>query len=325
MIRHGVCAIALLTLAACGDGEGSTPGGGERDAAPSGTEQRLQALPTVRQEHAVVALAGEIYVIGGFAPGVTASVAAYDPATNAWRAVADFPTAVHHANAAAVDDKLYVAGYYPGNSFLAPEPKLFEYDPRQNVWNERSAMPAGTQRAAACVAALGGKIYLFGGARGGTVAEASAYDPAADTWETLPPLPETREHCVAGAIGGKLYIAGGRADGITGFRPKTWAFDPASRSYTEKAAIPTPRGGCAGAVLDKLLFVFSGEGNAADPNGVFPKIEAYDSSADRWTAFPDMLVPRHGFGAAELGGRIYLPGGANHQAFGAVDDHTVFE
>jgi hypothetical protein len=37
-----------------------------------------------------------------------------------------------------------------------------------------------------------------------------------------------------------------------------------------------------------------------------------------------MAIPRHGFGAAELDNRIYLPGGGTKQGFGSVDDHSVF-
>lgn len=77
-------------------------------------------------------------------------------------------------------------------------------------------------------------------------------------------------------------------------------------------------------MLDNKLFVFGGEGNSVDPSGVFPKVEAYDPATNSWTTHPDMLVPRHGFGAAVVGGRIYLPGGATRQAFGAVNDNSAY-
>src|SRR5690606_1829660 len=150
---------------------------------------------------------------------------------------------------------------------------------------ERGLMPAGSERASACVATLGSSIYLFGGARlGDSVTDASVYDVATDTWTELPPLPEPREHCVAAEIGGTLYIAAGRSGGIGGFQPNTWAFDPEQRTYTARAPIPTPRGGVAGAVLDGKLHVLGGEGNAADPSGVFDDIEAYDPASDTWRA-----------------------------------------
>ena len=185
-------------------------------------------------------------------------------------------------------------------------------------------MPAGTERSSSCVAALDGKMYVFGGARNGSVRDASVYDLASDTWTLLPPLMEAREHCAAGAIDGTLIIAGGRADGIGGFQPNTWAFDPATQTYEIRAPLLTARGGVSGAVLDGRLILFGGEGNASDRSGVFPQIEAYDPATDTWQALPSMLAPRHGLGAAALGDAIYLPGGASTQGFGAEDVNTVF-
>lgn len=292
-------------------------------AAPGPVQEPLPALPTVRQEHAVVALEGEIYVIGGFVPTITASVQAFDPAASAWRDAADFPFPLHHANAAVVGGRLFVAGFYLGMSFTNADGRVFEYDPVLDSWAERGLMPAGSERASSCVAAFDGKIYLFGGARAGSVQDASVYDVESNSWQELPPLPEPREHCVAAAIDGLLYVASGRSDGIAGLEPNTWAFDPATSSYTPRAPILTPRGGTAGAALEGRLFIFGGEGNPGDPSGVFPNVEAYDPATDSWEALPPMLVPRHGLGAAALGGRIYLPGGADAQGFGAADAHTV--
>jgi N-acetylneuraminic acid mutarotase len=286
-------------------------------------QERLPDLPSVRQEHAVVALDGEIYVIGGFTPNVTASVEAFDPEVGSWRSVADFPVALHHANAAAIDGRLYVAGFYLGGSFTNADGRVFEYDPGPGSWSERGAMPAGTERASACVAAFAGQLYLFGGARAGSVADASVYDVATNSWQELPPLPQAREHCVAGEIDGNLYIAAGRSNGIAGFDALTWVFDPVSATYARRAPIATPRGGAAGAVAGGRLYVFGGEGNAADPSGVFANVEAYDPVSDSWQALPPMLEPRHGLAAATLGDRIYLPGGATSQGFGAAGDHTI--
>ena len=129
----------------------------------------------------MVALNGEVVVIGGFAPQVASSVLSYSPSANTWRSLADFPSALHHANAAVVDGKLYVAGFYPSISFAAADPRTFVYESESNRWLEKASMPAASARAASCVAVLGSKIFLFGGASGGTRAEASAYDTAADS------------------------------------------------------------------------------------------------------------------------------------------------
>jgi N-acetylneuraminic acid mutarotase len=303
---------------------GASGANGAAGALGTAKEETLPPLPSVRQEHAVVALDGEIYAVGGFTPNATATVEAYDPEARTWRKIADFPRVLQHANAAVVAGKLYVTGFFIGSSFSNTSGQVFEYDPAEDQWTEKAAMPIRTERASACVAALGNKIYVFGGARGPTVADASAYDVVLDEWEALPALSQTREHCVAGAIDGIIYIAAGRSGSITGLRPSTLAYDPALQTYTEKAPLRTPRGGVAGAVLGQRLFVFGGEGNSASESGVFPEIEAYDPITDSWSALPPMQVPRHGFGAAALGDRIYLVGGATAQGFGAADDNSVF-
>ncbi|MDD9932179.1 MAG: kelch repeat-containing protein, partial [Myxococcales bacterium] len=280
-------------------------------------------LTTPPQDHAVVAAAGRVYVLGGFAPGETATVLAYDPAGDSWQPAASLPVAMHHANAAVIDDIIYVAGYLTGLTFSA-QGQVYSYDPGQDEWTPLSVMPAGEERGSACVAALDGKLYVIGGSRGGAVAQASTFDPALGQWASLPPLPAAREHCVAGAIDGVLYVASGRAGGISSFESPTYAYDPAVGMWSERASIPIPRGGTAGAVLHGRLYVFGGEGNSADPSGVFPDIQAYDPALDQWEELDDMEVPRHGFGAATLGDTIYLPGGATVQAFGAVTDSSRF-
>lgn len=311
-----------------GASSGGTSGAGEGGAPSSGDtpmQATLQSLPSVRQEHAVAALAGEVYVIAGFTPNASATAAAYDPALDTWREIEPFPSVAHHANAATVGDRLYVVGFHPGSGFTSADGRVFEYDPATDTWTPKAAMPEGTERGASCVAVLDSKIYVFGGARGGTVTDASVYDPGLDEWRSLPALPEPREHCTAGAIGGKVYIAGGRAGGIAGFQPNAWAFDPVTEEYEAIAPIPTPRGGVAGGVLGGRLIVFGGEGNAAvQPDRIFSNVEAYDPVTDTWEALPEMSIPRHGLGAAVLGDRIYLPGGATSQGLGAVSDHTMF-
>jgi hypothetical protein len=307
--------------AASAGSAGSAGSGGSLSGMP--TEETLAALDTVRQEHGVAALDGEIYVVGGYIPQATDTVRAYDPATMMWRDAPDFPGALNHANVGSANDKLYVLGFFDGGDQTTANAASFAFD--GSSWEEVEGLPAGTQRAAACVASLGDRIYLFGGRHEArSVALAAVYDAVGDAWTELPDMPVAREHCVAGAIGGKIYIAAGRADDITSVEASTLEFDPESPGYVQKQPIPTPRGGVAGAVLGGRLFVFGGEGNDDDPSGVFSNIESYDPVTDEWEAHPPMQVPRHGMGAAEVGGRIYLPAGADREGGGAVDTVSVF-
>ncbi len=51
---------------------------------------------------------------------------------------------------------------------------------------------------------------------------------------------------------------------------------------------------------------------------MFAEVEAYHAETDSWTSLAPMPTPRHGVGAAVVGDRIFLPGGATVQGFGAT-------
>ena len=303
--------------------EGAPPPGADEEAAAATPvwQTRSPLAARARQETAVVALHGEIYVLGGFdASGrIVPTVEAYDPGDDQWRSVADLPEPLHHANAAVVGGKIYVAGFLTG-PFVA-DGRMFIYDPETDAWAAGPPMPTGTERGAAGVAVLAGKIYVAGGLRFGAVGDFSVYEPVAEAWELLPDLPAPRDHLVAGGIDGVIYVAGGRGGTISAVSGRLDAFDPLTGGWSQRASLPTPRGGVAGAILEGRLYVIGGEGNSAAASGVFAEVEAYDPETDRWTSLPPLPTPRHGTGAAALRGQVYVPGGATQQGFGAVATH----
>ena len=287
------------------------PGAGWHTLAPLGLG--------ARQEHPSVALGGELYVLGGFdgTAQIVASVEAYDPVRDVWRSdIAPLPVPLHHANVAVVNGRIYLAGFLTGLGF-EPDGRVFEYDPGDDRWRERRAMPPGSERGASGVAVIDGRIFVAGGLRGGSVATFSSYDPVADEWEQLPDLPVPLDHLAAGAVGGVFYTLGGRNGAIVSGTAATFAYDPATREWTPRADMPTARGGVSGAVLGDRIYVLGGEGNRQSTTGVYPDVEAYDPATDSWEVLEPMALPRHGVGVAAEGGRIYVPGGAVSQGFGA--------
>lgn len=317
--------------ASVGSGAGSTGAGGSGiggigGEAPAPGWYDLAPLPAPLQENAVVALGGEVYVVGGFdqLAQVVDRVEAYDPQSNSWRSAAPLPDERHHVNAAVVDGVIYVLGSLVGLSFTAAG-DVWAYDPDADAWTAKAPMPAATERGGSAVGAIGSKIYVVGGLRGGgAVADFSAYDTVADAWETLPPLPAARDHLVSGVVDGVFYAIGGRDGGIETIDGGVFAFDPAVGGWSSVAAMITPRGGAAAATLDDgRIVVLGGEGNLAAATGVFEEVEAYDAIGDVWQTLPAMTKPRHGTGAAVVEGVIFMPGGASKQAFGAVADHQA--
>ncbi len=309
------------TAAADTTGEGST--GAEE---PSGAwEARAPLLAGPRQETGVTALDGEVYVLGGFTETGTLvpRVEAYDPSTDSWRAVADLPQALHHANAAAVGGELVVAGFLEGLTFSA-RGDVLAYDPVADAWSSRTPMPVGTERGASGVAVYEGNIVLCGGFRDGALADVWAYDVAADLWDVAADMPYPLDHLAAATIGDRIYVVGGRDAAIAAHTDRLLIYDPARDSWSEGEPMPTSRAGIMAGVLEGQLFVAGGEGNAGMRSGVFDQFEAYDAAGSAWFVLPSMLTPRHGTGAAVVDGLLFVPGGATVEALGAVDTHEAW-
>ena len=57
---------------------------------------------------------------------------------------------------------------------------------------------------------LDGRIHAIGGRDTRDVDTHEVYDPAADIWRRLAPIPTAREHMGTAVVGGKIYVPGGR-------------------------------------------------------------------------------------------------------------------
>ncbi len=294
--------------------------GGCDDAAPWAAAAPLAIGPT--QETAVVAVADKIYILGGFQDlTITSAVQIFDTTTCTYAAGPELPLPVHHVNAAVIDGTIVVGGALQGGNFAAIGDPWSWHPATETAWSIRPPMPAGTQRGAGVAGALDGTLIVAGGLRGGAVGDVSAYDLALDTWTALPSLPVPRDHACGGVIDGKLYVAGGRMTSIPS--TSTATFELADGTWQTKAPMLTGRGGTACGVIADRLIVVGGEGNPQASSGVFPQVEAYTPASDAWESLDPMLTPRHGMGAAASGGKLYVPGGATVQGFGAVATHEI--
>ncbi|MFB9907476.1 Kelch repeat-containing protein [Allokutzneria oryzae] len=277
-----------------------------------------------RQEHSVAAVGDKVYVLGGVLADssftTTGKVEVYDTERDVWSGAAPMPVPMNHPNVAVVGGKVYVLGCLSGGASWQALRDSFVYDPNTNRWTTLPPIPAGIERGSAAVGVHGTKIYLAGGMRtlnpgpGGlqdTVATVTSYDAVTGRWETLPSLPQARDHVGGAVIGTKFYVLGGRDRGQVNVRDTVYAFDLRSRRWSERAAMPTARGGIATAVVGTKIYTFGGEGkqDGTNPNAVFNETEVYDALRDRWQRLAPMPVPRHGTAAVAVGGTIYIPGG----------------
>ena len=281
----------------------------------------IPPLNVPRQEVGVAAVEGRVYVIGGIGTDQQGSkvVEIFDTQTGRWRLGPSFPIPIHHPNVAAVGSKIYVAGGYSDPGFT-PVAKVFELDTDTGVW----ARKADLRRARAAGAAIeyAGRMYVFGGDAGDrSVTDTSVYDPSADQWTELRPMPTPRNHMGAAVLRGRIYVVGGRPGSL----PVNEMYDPATNTWTTKPPMPTARSGHAVGAYRQSLIAIGGEGNPGTSTGVFSEVEAYNADLEDWTSLEPMVVPRHGIGIGAIGNAMFIPGGAVFEGYGATGQSDFFE
>jgi N-acetylneuraminic acid mutarotase len=180
-----------------------------------------------------------------------------------------------------------------------------ETPPAVVEWSARAPLPEANSEIA--VAELDGLIYVVGGYPSSrvTVASVQRYDPAADSWTLTTPLPFPVNHAMAAAAAGKLYVVGGQsgASGDGPFLDTVFEYDPAADSWSQRASMPTARGGGAAAVVDGKIYVAGGR----PPRG--SDFAVHDPASDDWTELPDMPTARNHLAAAAIDGLVYVVGG----------------
>ena len=184
-----------------------------RGAAGSDAWQPRARMPTARSGMASAVIDGKIYVAGGRPPRGS-DFAVYDPAADEWTVLPPLPTQRNHLAAAAIGGKVYVAGGRFGGGVGSEMTAALEvYDPATNAWAARASLPA--PRAGVNGTAVAGCLYVFGGEGNdahpeGVFGDVDVYDPGADAWRSLAPLP-VAVHGVTGApvVGDRIHLAGG--------------------------------------------------------------------------------------------------------------------
>lgn len=280
-----------------------------------GVWRQAASAPTKRTEVTAAAVDGKIYVVGGFSEPalgniaeltITDTVEEYDPSTDRWATKTPLPAKLHHAGAAGIGDRLYVAGGYTKSSLTgwAPVATLYIYDPASDRWAEGPPMP--TARGALAVTGHAGKLFVVGGHDGSRNSSAvEVYDPVSHQWTSLSPLPTPRNHLATVSVSGRIYAIGGRLNGDGRNLSVVERYDPSSDRWSRVADLPTARSGIAAAVLGATVYVLGGEG----PGGTFRTNEAYDAASNQWKTMAPMPTGRHGLGSAGVKGVLYVLAG----------------
>ncbi|HEY6820862.1 MAG TPA: kelch repeat-containing protein, partial [Burkholderiales bacterium] len=198
---------------------------------PAGDSWRaLAPLPTKRGSPVAVSAGDRIYVIGGAVPGPgqaavhparphtsVGTVEEYDPASNTWRGRASMPTPRNHMVGGAINGKVYVASGRVGAAFISGGSTNIgvteAYDPATDSWSQGLARMADA-RSAAAGGVYDGKLYITGGeyqtpGMMATFRSLEAYDPVANAWQTLRPMPVSRHGLAGAVVGNRLHMVSG--------------------------------------------------------------------------------------------------------------------
>lgn len=259
-----------------------------------------------------------------------------------WSKAAPFPDASEELYGIAAGGKLYVfGGLAPG---WTPKALVFEYDPATDKWTKKKNMPLPSHHVA--LAEINGKIYVLGGftkpASGPTawvpIDNTWEYDPSADSWKPLAPLPTKRGSPNAAVVGGRIYVIGGATthpgsheSSIHPARPHrssdaNEAYDPATNTWTRRSPAPTPRNHAAAGVVNGKIYFLGGRLGA----GFITRAsntditEVYDPATDQWgPLLAPMPTARSAVAWGTYKGLIYVAGGEVRNATMSATYRTV--
>ena len=250
---------------------------------------------------------------------------------NPWKKGAPFPYPDEELYGVALNGKMYVIGGWDDGKAAGLN---YQYDPATDKWTERKGMPRLAHHAALAVA--NGKIYVIGGfvppkdtqiPTGGAwepIADTWEYDPAADSWKSLAPVPTKRGAAVAVEVAGKIYVIGGattvagsKDPYFTFFGPSlvvttNEVFDPATNKWESRKPMSVARNHAYAAAVNGKIYVIGGRtGHAFILSATNTDVvEEYSPVSDMWSAPKErMPTPRSGGATGTDGRRIYIAGG----------------
>jgi len=271
------------------------------------------------------------------------------PATvfeGAWQGGMDAPEALTEVAAAAVNDRIWVAGGLTREG--AGSADVVVYDPAAASWSYGPELPGPVHHSA--LVSDGETLWLVGGYAGSgfdaPTAEVWRLDPGAEAWVADQPLPEARGAGAAAWDGSRIVYAGGVGSGsVSG---AVFALEDGAWSQVARLAMPREHlaatsdgegsvfvvGGRVGGLDANLATADQVEGGSATTIGELPTRRG-GVAAFWWptlgaclvggespggtnpqvecvdvdgdvSVLPDLGRPRHGLGAAVVDGTAYV-------------------
>ena len=214
------------------------------------------------------------------------------------------------AAAAVVDNRIVVTGGVDAGGALLNTTEIFD----GNAWKLGAPIPTPRQMLGA--ASDGKVVYALGGTNGTSdLATVETYDPAANTWTSLPELPGRRSDFGVASADGRLVVVGGMSQGQV--LKSVVALDLATQSWNGLPDLGTGRHGMAVAGVGKTIYAIGGA-NGVGETEVTSAAESLKLAprkpqpAPEWRALPDAPTERLMMAWAVVGDQIWIAGGMSH-------------
>ena len=270
--------------------EGATDGPRRNDGAAydpaTGTWRAIADAPIeARSDQHAVWTGSEMLVVGGNEESLAGLTdgAAYDPVTDTWRTIADPPLdGLRNSVAAWTGTDLVVWDSVHGGA---------RYDPCGDEWTPMAPAPDGFLQDAAYGTAsawTGAELIVWGGATGTNfpLDAAAAYDPAADTWRSIPAPSRGAVYDADPVWSGNELLVWGRSNLFGPPRDEIgMAYDPRTDTWRDLPPAPLDRADQGeGSTFPRQVWagdrLVAWTGNL-DLAGPLPL--SYDPGTDAWT------------------------------------------
>jgi len=262
---------------------------------------------------------------------LTAAIAGSAHAQSQWTLKAPLPVSIGEVMAMEAHGNLYVmSGLDNRPGVAAPAGYNWMYDAAQDKWVDKAKMPVPAHHI--MTAMLDHKIYVFGGfVRPANVLSwqptnrSWVYDPMADTWKELAPMPTPRGAGAAVEVGGKMYVIGGGRSNKPGDMGApiplgstdqlvvgtVEEYDPATNTWRERTPMPTARNHYFAAAVDGKIYAIGGRIGSVfvTKSDTIDLVEAYDPATDRWALAGRAPTTRGDITGDVRNGLIYIAGG----------------
>ena len=297
-------------------------------------------LPEYRKGGCAAALGGKVISVFGMRQpwGEMDTMYVYDPKTDWWSRGVDGPVGQCYVQGTECGDAFYAIGGRKGS--VRTECYRVEEQDGTYVWTQVAGL--NEARGWAPSVAVGAKLYVFGGARGGhgpTLSSVETLDTSAPnaSWRIIDQIPgESRGWLGAAAVAGKIYVIGGShffdpkpAEGPDRKRlAEVLEFDPATLQWEPKSPLPYRLSGMDCCVYeDRYIIVVGGAPDVGDfteemmaayeatdrhESYYCPFVMVYDTQTDRWRRLPSPLpMPTNDVRVVLIKKTLYVLGGEN--------------